>query len=146
MSLNNSNNSNNSKNSNNPNETTEIEKQTIQNFYHKIKIGIVPSALLKVNETYVVWNGTYKEKNSFYDDQIMTIGLISGEWVVHHDTDGKESDRFQGKLMVLHDTQGHTNQVLEYDSGFARNRIWIKTKSGCTKLYMFKNITGLGFV
>ena len=137
---------NNSKNSNNSKETTEIEKQTIQNFYYKIKIGIIPSALLKVNETYVVWNGTYKEKNSFYDDQIMTIGLISGEWIIHKDMSGKESDRFQGKLMVLHDTQGHTNQVLEYDSGFARNRIWIKTKSGCTKLFMFKNITGLGFV
>ena len=39
-----------------------------------------------------------------------------------------------------------TNQVLEYDSGFAINRICIKTKSGRTKLYMFKNITGLGFV
>ena len=82
----------------------------------------------------------------FYDDQIMTVGLVTGKWILHYDTKGNKSDRFQGKLIVLHDTQGYTNQILDYDSGFARNRIWIKTKTNSTKLFMFKNITGIRFV
>ena len=76
----------------------------------------------------------------------MTVGLVTGKWILHYDTNGSKSDRFQGKLIVLHDTQGYTNQILDYDSGFARNRIWIKTKTNSTKLFMFKNITGISFV
>ena len=143
MSLDNLNNLN---NFNNSNEVTDIEKIIIKKFYDGIKSDIIPSALLKVGDTYVVWNGNYENKNDLYNNQIMTIGLISGKWIVHQSMDGEKSDRFQGKLMVLHDIQGHMNQELEYDSGFARNRIWIKTKSGCTKLFMFKNIIGLGYV
>ena len=76
----------------------------------------------------------------------MTVGIKSGEWIIYKDMFGMKSKRFQGNLIVLHDTQGHQNQVLEYDSGYAKNRIWIKTKSGCTKLFMFKNIEGLSFI
>ena len=131
---------------NNSNEVTYLENQTIKKFYDEIKSGFIPSKLLNTGETYVVWNVNYEKKNSYYDNQIMTVGIKSGEWIIHKDMFGMKSKRFQGNLIVLHDTQGQQNQVLEYDSGYAKNRIWIKTKSGCTKLFMFKNIEGLSFI